>query len=123
MFFAPVLRTRYVPSRPVFDRRVEEFFNRALQPSQGVQLKEEEQAWTVTLDMPGIAREDLSITVEGPVVRLETRQEAARQYKAAYELPQDIDVEATNAKLENGVLTLTLAKQKPVSRARQVPLN
>ncbi len=122
MFFAPVLRTRYVPSRPVFDRRVEEFFHRALQPAQGVQLKEEDQAWTVTLDMPGISREDLSITVEGPVVRLETRKEAARQYKA-YELPQDIDVDATNARLENGVLTLTLAKQKPASRARSIPLN
>jgi HSP20 family molecular chaperone IbpA len=32
-------------------------------------------------------------------------------------------VESTSAKLENGVLTLTLAKQAPVSRARQIPLN
>ncbi|HSW17781.1 MAG TPA: Hsp20/alpha crystallin family protein, partial [Ramlibacter sp.] len=88
----------------------------------GANAKEDEKAWTVTLDVPGIAREDLSINVEGAVVRIETRKEAARQYKAAYELPQEIDVDATNAKLENGVLTLTLVKVQPVSRARQIPL-
>ena len=68
--------------------------------------------------MPGVAREDLSIDIEGAVVRIETKAEATRQFKAAYELPQEIDADATSAKLENGVLTLTLAKQVPVSNAR-----
>jgi HSP20 family protein len=77
-------------------------------------------AWTVTLDVPGVAREDLSINIEGAIVRIETKAEAKRQYKAAYELPQEIDVEATTARLENGVLTLALAKKQPVSTARQI---
>jgi HSP20 family molecular chaperone IbpA len=72
--------------------------------------------------MPGVSREDLKIQVDGAVVRIETQPEAPRAYKAAYELPQEIDVEATQAKLENGVLTLTLAKPAPVSRAREIPL-
>ena len=65
-------------------------------------------------------REELSIATEGSVVRIETRAEAKRQYKAAYELPQEIDVAASGAKLENGVLTLTLAKQVPVSNVKQI---
>jgi len=126
MFFAPVVRTRSVaPAFRSFDRSFERFVNDAFftnSPRTGFDMKEDDKAWTVTLDVPGIAREDLAINVEGPVVRIETRAEAARQYKAAYELPQDIDVDATSAKLENGVLTLALAKKAPVSNARQITI-
>jgi HSP20 family protein len=67
-----------------------------------------------------VTREELAINIEAAVVRIETKQEAKRPFKAAYELPQDIDAEATTAKLENGVLTLTLAKKQPVSNARTI---
>jgi HSP20 family molecular chaperone IbpA len=83
-------------------------------------VTQDDKAWTVTLDLPGIAREELSINIEGAIVRIETKAEAKRQFKAAYELPQDIDAANTSAKLENGVLTLTLAKQVPVSNARTI---
>ena len=125
MFFAPVVRTRAtVPAYRSFDRSFERFVNDAFfgdgTATRGVNVAQDDHAWTVTLDLPGVAREDLSISVEGPVVRIETKPEAKRQYKAAYELPQEIDVDATTAKLEHGVLTLQLAKQKPVSNARQI---
>ena len=124
MFFAPVVRTRATaPAYRSFDRSFERFVNDAFFGSnrgQGFGLEQDDKAWTVTLDVPGIAREDLSINIEGAIVRIETKAEAKRQYKAAYELPQEIDVEATTARLENGVLTLSLAKKQPVSTARQI---
>ncbi len=124
MFFAPVVRTRAgVPAFRSFDRNFERFVNEAFHGSSlagAPKLVQDEKAWTVTLDLPGVAREDLSIAIEGAVVRIATKAEAPRQYKAAYELPQEIDVDATRAKLENGVLTLTLVKQQPVSKARQI---
>lgn len=122
MFFAPAQRSRaYVPARS-FDRSFERFLNEAfLTPaSTGVKVEQNEEAWTVSLDVPGVSREQLSINVDGTVVRVQTVQDAPRQYKAAYELPAEIDAEATSAKLENGVLTLTLAKKKPVVTARQI---
>jgi HSP20 family protein len=116
MFFAPVLRTRAVaPSYRSFDRSFERFFN-----TLGFDVKEDEKAWTLVLDLPGIARDDLNITVEGAIVRLETKAEAPRQYKAAYELPEEVDTETTSARLENGVLTLTLGKKQPVNNARTI---
>lgn len=124
MFFAPVVRTRAgVPAFRSFDRNFERFVNEAFYgrgPAGAPRLVQDDKAWTVSLDLPGVAREDLSINIEGAVVRIETKAEASRQYKAAYELPQEIDVEATSARLENGVLTLSLAKQQPVSKARQI---
>ncbi|MBK6009330.1 Hsp20/alpha crystallin family protein [Ramlibacter ginsenosidimutans] len=122
MFFAPALRTRaYVPAARSFDRSFERFLNESFStPFHGVKVEQNEEAWTVSLDLPGVTREQLAIDVDGAVVRVQTAKEAARQYKAAYELPAEIDAEATSAKLENGVLTLTLGKKKPVVTARQI---
>ena len=125
MFFAPVVRTRAVsPAYRSFDRSFERFVNDAFFGN-GVtvpQVAQDDKAWTVTLDLPGVAREDLSVNIEGSIVRIETKAEAKRQFKAAYELPQDIDTEASGAKLENGVLALTLAKKVPVSNARTIEI-
>ena len=123
MFFAPVVHARaHSPAFRSLDRSFERFVNDALLSDayQGFKVEQDEKAWIVTLDLPGIAKDELSITIEGSIVRLETRKEAKRRFKAAYELPGDIDAEASSAKLENGVLTLTLVKKVPVSNARTI---
>jgi HSP20 family protein len=125
MFFAPVVRTRaFAPAFRSFDRSFERFVNDAFfsDATRGFNVEQDDKAWTVSLDMPGVAKDDLSVDIEGSIVRIETKAEAKRQFKAAYELPQDIDAGASGAKLENGVLTLTLAKQVPVSNARQIEI-
>ncbi|MDB5751545.1 MAG: small heat shock protein-like protein [Ramlibacter sp.] len=121
MYFAPALRTRsQAPARGV-DRSFERFLTDAfLAPSAAVKVRQDEQTWTIALDVPGVAREQLTIDVDGAVVRVKTVAEAPRQYQAAYELPEQIDADATCAKLDNGVLTLTLAKKKPVVTARTI---
>jgi HSP20 family protein len=125
MLFAPVVRTRaHAPAFRSFDRSFERFVNDAFFSAipPGFKVEEDDKAWTVSLDLPGVARESLAVNIEGSVVRIETQAEAKRQFKAAYELPQDIDAGASGAKLENGILTLTLAKQAPVSNARQIEI-
>ena len=122
MFFAPALRARaYAPARS-FDRSFERFLADSFftPASTGVKVEHNDDAWTLRMDLPGVSREQLSIDVDGAVVRVQTAKEAARQYRAAYELPAEIDAEATTARLENGVLTLTLARKKPVVTARQI---
>ena len=123
MFFAPTLRTRaYAPAARAFDGSFERFLNESfIRPTAGgLKVEQDDKAWTVSLDLPGVAREQLAVNIEGAVVRIETAADAKRQFKAAYELPEEIDAEASNAKLEHGVLTLTLGKKKPVSTARAI---
>jgi len=122
MIFAPALRTRsFVPARGV-DRSFERFLAESFfaPVKTGVKVEQNDEAWTVSLDVPGVTREQLTIDVDGAVVRVATAKDAPRQYQAAYELPADIDAEATSAKLENGVLTLSLGKKKPVATSRQI---
>jgi HSP20 family protein len=52
-----------------------------------------------------------------------TLPEVARRYKAAYELPLDIDVASSEANLENDVLTLKLAKFVPESKVTKLAIN
>ena len=120
MFFAPIARTRAVsPAFRSFDRNFERFVNDAFtaNAARGAQVAQDDKAWTLSLDVPGLAREDLTVSIEGAVVRVDSKADAKREFKAAYELPTDIHQAASTAKLEHGVLTLTLAKLVPVSTA------
>lgn len=123
MFFAPAIRTaRFVPRS--YDRSFERFVNDAFSGARRtVNIEQDDKAWTLALDVPGLSREDLSIGIEGAVVRIESKAEAKRQFRAAYELPLDIDVAASEAKLENGVLTLKLGKRLPASNVAQLAIN
>ena len=123
LFFAPVVNGR-APSRQSFDRSFERFLNESFFSDRRsvAGVAEDDKAWTISLDVPGVSREELAINIEGPIVRIETSAQAQRQYKAAYETPQDIDADASSAKLENGVLTLTLVKKVPVSNARTIAI-
>jgi len=123
MLFTPVIRrSAYVPAARTLDR----FFDIAVPSAvatQNCQVEQDAQAYTLSFDVPGVSREQLSIGIEGNVVRLETLADAPRQYKAAYELPQDIDAVSSEARLENGVLTLKLAKVQPESRITRLTIN
>lgn len=122
MLFTPVIRrSAFVPTQRALDRFLDIAVPTAA--TQGCRIEQDAQAYTLSFDVPGVTREQLSIGIEGNVVRLETLPEAARQYKAAYELPQDIDAAGSEARLEHGVLTLKLAKVQPLSRVTQLTIN
>ncbi len=124
MFFAtaasPVRRPAYTPS----GRTMERFLQDALVSArdQACAYTQDDTSFTLSLDMPGIAKEQLGITIEGAVVRIQSKEGASRTYRAAYELPQDVDANASAARLEHGVLTLKLAKKIPVSTATELPV-
>lgn len=127
MFFAPVARqANYSPSLRSLDHSFERFVNElaaARQPvAKGPSFTQDAQSWTLSVDLPGIAKEQLNIGIEGAVVRIESTEAAARKVKAVYELPLEIDAAASSATLENGVLTLKLGKKLPVSNVTQLAI-
>ncbi len=83
--------------------------------SRAATVEDGEKAYSLQLDVPGLAKDQLDIGIEGDVVRINNKADAPRTVKAAWRFPLEIDTAASVAKLENGVLTLTLAKKVPVS--------
>ena len=116
-----VRRAAHAPAGQVLERMLSDAARANRQHSAAI--AQDDKSYTLTFDVPGITREQLSIGIEGNVVRIQSLETAPRSYKAAYELPLDIDVATSNAKLENGVLTLKLAKQLPVSRVTELAIN
>lgn len=99
-----------------------------------VDIKETRDAYSVQAEMPGVAKEDIHVTVDGNVVsvRAEIKQEDVQQrdervlrseryYGAvsrSFQLPVDVDEAAAKARVENGVLNLTLPKKRGGSSQR-----
>jgi HSP20 family protein len=89
---------------------------------QDAAISQDEKQFTLKLDVPGITKDHLSIRIEGAIVRIESKENAPRRCRAAYEFGQDIDSAASSASLENGVLSLTLAKVVPVSKVAELAI-
>ena len=126
MFFAATAPSltraeAYSPAGRSLERFLSEAMRNGRKPAVGIE--HDDKSVTLTIDLPGISREHLGIGIEGNVVRIESREGAARQYKAAYELAGDIVAATSEARLENGVLTLKLAKVVPVSKVTQLAIN
>jgi HSP20 family protein len=81
-----------------------------------VRVEKAEGSVTLSIDVPGLAKDQLTIAIEGDVVRIDSKADAPRSFKAAYQLADEIDAATSEAKLENGVLTLKLGKVVPASR-------
>ncbi|MGY8903480.1 MAG: Hsp20/alpha crystallin family protein [Burkholderiales bacterium] len=117
MFFAtPVRHTAYVPSLRAIDRSLERFLTQGLASARPVHVEQDDKAYTLQIDLPGLCKEHIALEIENTVVRISSKEDAPRQVKLAYEVGQEIDTANSKANLENGVLTLNLAKVVPVSR-------
>jgi HSP20 family protein len=87
------------------------------------QVESDDTSITLSLDVPGLAKEQLTIGIEGRIVRISSKDDAPRHFKAAYKLGSDIDAAKSEAKLENGVLTLKFAKIAPESHETLLTIN
>ena len=86
-------------------------------------LQEDDKAYSFSLDLPGVGKEYLRIQIEDTVLRVETLEGAPRRYRAVYEFAQEIDSASSQARMEHGVLHLSLTKKLPVSKAAELSIN
>ena len=92
-----------------------------------VDVKENETGYAVHAEVPGVAKEDIHVSLDGNVVtlRAEVKQQDAQSkdekvlrseryfgsVARSFQLPAEIDQAQAKAKYDNGVLTLTLPKR------------
>ncbi|QIL69490.1 Hsp20 family protein [Diaphorobacter sp. HDW4B] len=128
MIFAPVIGRHAAFGIPrVSDEALQRFLHTAVQnaaPDNNVHVsKDDNGVVTLQLDVPGLSREQLQIRIEGKQVHLASVEGAPRSLRRSWELADDIDTSASTAKLENGVLTLTLSKLAPIDKSVQLSIN
>jgi HSP20 family protein len=120
MFFTPSVTDRHIINAFAANRARQSAF--AAWDSQGLRWTEDESSFSLELDVPGLAKDDLNITVEDDVVRITSKPDAKRQVRAAYRLPKPVQLEGSSAKLEQGVLSLHLRKDVPASREKTLEI-
>ena len=116
MFFTPVTRRAAcapLTSDAAWQHLVRASLQAAAAPAADIQIHQDDKATTLQIDVPGLARDQLQISIEGVRVQVRSSEGAPRQVHRAWELSQPIHTAASTAKLEHGVLTLTLAHAQP----------
>ncbi len=100
-------------------------------------VSETDNAYVVKAEIPGVAKDDIQVSIEGNQVTigaevkresetkdgervLRTERYSGSVYRS-FTLPVDIDEAASHAKYENGVLELTLTK-KPAAAGRKLTI-
>ena len=110
----------------------------ALPRTPALDIAESDQAYTVTLDLPGVAKDNVKVSIEGRQVRIEAqaagtgerkegdrvlyRERAQSSYARSFVLPVELDQERSSAKLDNGVLKLEIAK-RTAAAVKQIAIN
>ena len=98
------------------------------QPSQiRIDVKEDDAAYKVQAELPGVPKEDIQVSIDGAVVtlRAEVQQHDEKRdsekllrseryfgsVARSFQLPMEVDAASAKARYDNGVLMLTLPKK------------
>ncbi len=103
-------------------------------PQLRVEVKENPETYTVHAELPGVAKDDIHVHIDGPVVSISAERKENREQKEgervlrseryygkvsrSFQLGQDIDEAQSVAKFVDGVLELTLPKKAEVQAKR-----
>jgi HSP20 family protein len=121
-------------ARAAFDQVVRGFFGPARMQKTGsairIDVSETDAAFLVRAEIPGVRKDDIQVTIDGGEVTIgaEVKRGEVREgervlrserYEGAlyrsFSFASDIDETASEAKYENGVLELKLAKKTPLA--------
>lgn len=128
---------RYDPFEDLFRG----FFVRPVEFGQGteapaikVDVKEDEKAYLIHAELPGIRKEDIHVNIDGSVVSITAERKQEKEVKngervlrteryfgkvsRSFQLGQDIDEAQSGARFCDGVLELTLPKRAAAQTKR-----
>lgn len=135
MFLVPMTRNASAFPRGLellFDDGLFDFFGDTRELTAGARsplldVSESEHSYTVKLDMPGVNKDAVKITIDGRQVnvdaeqqqqsekkdgeRLLYRERSMSRFSRSFTLPDEVSQSDSKATMDDGVLTLTLAKR------------
>jgi len=101
-----------------------------------VDLKETDKEYTLKVELPGLEKDDLKISLDQNVLTIsgEKKEEEMKEdesfhrkeirhgwFERSFNLPGNIDESRIKAKMKNGILTIRIPKTEPAS-AKRIPI-
>jgi len=118
--------------RDPFKDVLDTFFERpSLVRDNSSKLVTRDNEYAVYLSVPGLTKEDLSISIKEGIITISYKKEEndnvnysfVSSFKKTYSLPDDVSEKDITGKVENGVLEIILPKSKKKSLERFISLN
>lgn len=114
----------------------EPFFSRDIElAAPVVDVVEDDKAFTVTAELPGIDEKDVDVTVSGGVLTIKGEKKKEREekdknhylsersygsFERAFSLPEGVDQDKIAANFAKGVLTVTLPKNAEAQKSKKI---
>ena len=119
----PCTPTKGTPVNRLFERFFDDAFFAAPAANRALAFWEEEQAFTIEMDAPGVSEKDIELSIHNGELVIQGERKSERgdggfdnrtsgKFEQRIALPKAIDAEKITAKLSNGVLTLTVPKSE-----------
>lgn len=105
-------------------------------PQMRVDVKENADNYEVMAELPGIAKEDIQVNIDGQLVSISAERKQEKETKEgervlrteryfgkvsrSFQLGQEVDEAGASGKFTDGVLTLVLPKKAPAQSKRLV---
>lgn len=87
----------------------------------------DDKQWTIEMATPGISKDNLKINIEDGMLTVEAnssiKSKAVRNIKKTWHVDDSIDISNITAKLDNGLLLITLPKVKPTKKTIAVTVS
>jgi len=111
----------------IFDN-IDECFDYAVQNNYrkpNVSINDEGNNYSISLEMPGIDKKDINITVNDGIVSIDTKQKEGNNqstyseidnYSRSFYIPDDGNQDKIKAKSLNGILAIEIPKLKAVNK-------
>lgn len=85
------------------------------------------ESYTIEMPLVGVTKEELNIKVEGDFLKVEAKPAKTSKFvkntDVHFSLREDADTAKISAKLENGLLTLTIPKTTPEKKSVNIKVN
>lgn len=100
-----------------------------------VNEKEDEKAYYVEVDLPGVKKEDINVEIKDNVVTISGERKFKKEesdkgytrtesffgkFERSFTLPSDVDADKIEAKVEDGVLKLTIPKVEEKENTKKI---
>ena len=84
-------------------------------------VNSDDKQWTIEMPLPGMSKDNLKVVVEDNMLTIQAtstiKSKAMRNIKKSWYVDENVDVSGISAKLENGLLIVTLPKVKPTKKS------
>ena len=105
--------------------------------SPALDLQEDETTYQLQVELPGLNKEDVKISLNGRVLTIQGEKKSSHEenregvlrvernygnFQRRIQLPQAVAMEGSHAEMKDGVLHLRLPKQQQ-AEMRQIPIN